>query len=264
MDSIKALRKKCQRKTDVIYDTLFTRQVSIYLTAALIPFKVSPNAVSIVNCIAGLAACAFIGAAQTPWVFIGVGLLHLYAVLDSVDGELARYFGRTSIRGVFLESWSAYMQINAFNLAAGMYLLHTQELRHPLWIAVGIAAFGRNVMPCARRTVLSNLDKFSADDSVAPAEGTGGRQGGFFKKLSMYLNEHVFFQTNMWLVVSSLVLVEAVFHPPIPLVLYAFYFYAFGLAAKEGALFLTVFFTGFLNREINRAAATLRKNVSAK
>ena len=90
MGRIAELRKTVQRKTDNIYDTLFTRRVSVYLTAALASTGITANQVSVIGAVVGLGACAFIAFGSPALQLGGVALLHLYAVLDSVDGELAR------------------------------------------------------------------------------------------------------------------------------------------------------------------------------
>src|SRR5690606_11254956 len=90
-------------------------------------------------------------------LLVGVAMLHLYAILDSVDGELARLSARYSLAGLFIEDLSAYVMINAFNLAVAWRLYTDAHLAWPLVCAVLVTAFARNVMPVARRAILKSV-----------------------------------------------------------------------------------------------------------
>jgi hypothetical protein len=153
---IRDLRSRAQRKTSNLYDTLVTRRVSIYVTALLLPLGVAPNAVSLLNTVLGLGAWALIGFNVVP--LAGVLLIHVYAVLDSVDGELARLTRRFSLKGLFLEDHSAYMMISGYWLAIGFYLWRTTGTLWLLPACVALIAFGRHAMPAARRALVKSIE----------------------------------------------------------------------------------------------------------
>jgi phosphatidylglycerophosphate synthase len=251
------IRQRGQRKTGNLYDTYFTRRVSAFLTAALVPMKVSPNAVSVANIAVGAAACLLFAWAPSPWAAFGTVLVHLYAVLDSVDGELARYFRRPSLEGMFLENWSAYLMINGFFLAIGSYLWRRGEGVWPLALAVVVVALGRNAVPVARRTVLEVIERNPAfartQVSTADLEGRSP-QGGlptWAGRLRVFLEESLLYQTNVWIVLSTLVLVEElVGRAGRPLVLVAFVFYCIGYLAKEAGAVLLSIATPHLRRQL--------------
>jgi phosphatidylglycerophosphate synthase len=263
MGRVAEIRARAQRRTGNLYDTWFTRRVSAWVTAALIPTGVSANAVSAANLLVGGALCALIATGAPPWAALGAALVHLYAVLDSVDGELARWHRRPSVEGMFLENWSAYLMINGFGLAVGAYLWRRGHGLWPLGLAVAVAALGREAAPAMRRTVLELLERnpgFARERAVpAPERGSGGgvtRKGGRWRR---FVEESLLYQTNVWLVLSTLVLVEqlAGVEKP-PLVLAAFVFYSAGSLVKEVATVLLAVRTPWIGREIGAALEASR------
>ena len=203
MGRIAELRATVQRRTSNLYDTFFTRRVSIYVTAALAPTGVTANQVSAFGAVVGLASCALIAFGSPALQLTGVALLHLYAVLDSVDGELARLRRTFTLRGLFIEDLSAYAMINGFNLAAAWYLRRNGSGDLPLVGAVVLAAFGRNAMPVARRVILNALASGRAP-TVAPSEP---RPPGRLRRL---VEDQLLYQTNIWVVISTLIVVEII------------------------------------------------------
>lgn len=150
------LRARAQRRGGSFYDRMFTRRISIFVTAALYPLGVAPNSVSFANTLVGLAGWLLVGSNTYP--LIGVLLVHLWAVLDSVDGELARLTRRFSLKGLFLEDHGAYVMINAYWLAMGWYLAQAIGRWWPLWLCAGFVVFGRLAMPAARRALMKSVE----------------------------------------------------------------------------------------------------------
>jgi hypothetical protein len=244
---IAELRKQVQRKTSNLYDTLFTRRVSIYLTAALAPTGVTANQVSAVAAAVGLGACGLIAFGTPALQLGGVALIHLYAVLDSVDGELARLRRTFTLRGLFIEDLSAYAMINGFNLAVAWYLRRTGAGDWPLVAAVALAAFGRNAMPVARRVILNALAAGRPPRVAPPAPRPPGR-------LRVLVEEQLLYQTNLWVVISTLIVVEIVAGRAAG-VLPVFAFAVGGLLLKEAAVIVHLVRGDALEHRLAEAAA---------
>ncbi len=246
MGRIAKLRALVQRKTGNVYDTLFTRRVSIYMTAVLYPLGVSANAVSGFSCLVAIAACGLIGCGQGWQVFAGIACVHLFAVLDSVDGELARLRQTFTLKGLFLEDLCAFTMINGMFLALGGYLVRTQATVWPLAVAVVTVAFGRNAMQVARRAVLGSIAsrrRGRAKRSVA-AGAQKSRVRNFVENVLLHF-------TNMWIITTSLILVEelgGVHH--LHLVLFAFCFFAVVVLLKELAVVATFLLTDSLDQQL--------------
>jgi phosphatidylglycerophosphate synthase len=88
---------------------LYMRRVSPYATVVFARLGWSPNAVTVCFMLAGVAAGVLTAVPGLP-AAIGVALLiQLYLLFDCSDGELARYTGRTSATGVYLDRMGHYI-----------------------------------------------------------------------------------------------------------------------------------------------------------
>lgn len=244
MGRISDLRARAQRHTRNVYDELFTRRVSIYITAVLYPLGVSANAVSGFSCLVAVAACTLIGVGHGWQVFVGVACMHLFAVLDSVDGELARLHQKFTIKGLFLEDLCAFTMINGMFLALGGYLVRTTGAVWPLALSVLVVAFGRNAMQVARRAVLASVaSKRTVTGKLRPAAERSGLR---------YVVENILLHfTNMWVITTSFILVEEIgglhhFH----LVLIALCFFSAVVLLKELAVVATFVMTDSLEQQV--------------
>ena len=68
-------------------------------------------------------------------------LIHLYSVLDSVDGELARLRKQFSLTGLFLEDLSAFYVIVGFPLATATLVYRSGLGTLPLILGILYGAF---------------------------------------------------------------------------------------------------------------------------
>ncbi len=121
MESIKQLRLKLQ--TTGLGLPILQRGPSIYLTWLAVPTTITANQVSAAMILVGLLGSATIIAGY-PWV--GLGLVYLNEVLDCVDGEVARYRGTFSLRGLYLDL------VNHLTTQAVFFLALT------FWISTGV------------------------------------------------------------------------------------------------------------------------------
>jgi phosphatidylglycerophosphate synthase len=97
VESIKELREICYK------DYTWYRTFSIYITKALIRTKVTPTDVTIFHNIMGLIAVGLLFG-NNYWFDIIAGILLIgVKIVDCVDGELARYHKKYSIRGYYLD-----------------------------------------------------------------------------------------------------------------------------------------------------------------
>jgi phosphatidylglycerophosphate synthase len=88
---------------------LYMRRVSPYATVLFARLGWSPNAVTVAFMVSGVAA-GVLTAVPGLAAAVGVALLiQLYLLFDCSDGELARYTGRTSATGVYLDRMGHYL-----------------------------------------------------------------------------------------------------------------------------------------------------------
>ena len=91
------------------FGRLYMRKLSPYATVMFARLGWSPNAVTVCFMLAGVAA-GVLTAVPGLAAAIGVALLiQLYLLFDCSDGELARYTGRFSATGVYLDRMGHYI-----------------------------------------------------------------------------------------------------------------------------------------------------------
>jgi phosphatidylglycerophosphate synthase len=99
---------------------LYMRRVSPYMTRALLPTGISPNAVTWLMIAVGVAAA---GVLTLPGLGAAVGafaLIQLQLLLDCSDGEVARWRGVSSPVGIYLDRIGHYATETALPIALGI------------------------------------------------------------------------------------------------------------------------------------------------
>ena len=120
----------------------FFRPASFGLAAALARFGVQANSVTWASLVAGLLGSLCFLLPQPYWVAGCLGLI-LWALLDHVDGNLARYYESTSTYGDLLDTVVCYVILTVFPVClAAAASRHLPPGMHPGWIA---AAGGTSV-----------------------------------------------------------------------------------------------------------------------
>jgi phosphatidylglycerophosphate synthase len=96
---------------------LYIRRFSPYLTRALLPTRITPNGVTWLMILAGLAAAAVLAAPGVLPAVAAFLLIQLQILLDCSDGELARWRGVKSVRGVYLDRIGHWLTEGALPIA---------------------------------------------------------------------------------------------------------------------------------------------------
>ena len=99
VESISELRAICQPQE---MDTRY-RMLSIYLTKLFLKTPLSANNVTFLDSVIGLIGAYFLSCGSSLSTLVGTLFLQFYFLLDCVDGEIARYTKKASIRGKCLE-----------------------------------------------------------------------------------------------------------------------------------------------------------------
>jgi len=87
---------------------LYMRRLSIYATWALSKTPVTPNQLTWVMTVAGVVAGVVLALPGLWAAVLAALLVQVYLLLDCSDGELARWTGKTSLTGVYLDRVGAY------------------------------------------------------------------------------------------------------------------------------------------------------------
>ena len=109
VESIKELKKICQKKNDNWYGRYFVRKISIYITKLLLKTDVTPNQISGLSILIGIIAGIFFVFGNYWYTLVGASVLLLSNIVDCVDGEIARYRKSASVAGKYIESLNDYI-----------------------------------------------------------------------------------------------------------------------------------------------------------
>lgn len=103
----------------------WTHKIARICILPLVNTPVTPNHLTIVRLISGIAACACFAVGAWDWDFWGGWLWLFSAFLDRADGELARVSGKTSAWGHKLDYFADVTVTALFFVGAGIGLRET-------------------------------------------------------------------------------------------------------------------------------------------
>ena len=126
---------------------LYMREISLRWTRHLVNTRVTPNQLTYLMVLAGVAAGAALLIPGLTGAVLAALLIQLYLLLDCVDGEVARWRGQTSITGVYLDRVGHYLSEAALLVGFGMRAADLfgqhEESANWLWAFLGaLAALG--------------------------------------------------------------------------------------------------------------------------
>lgn len=117
---------------------LYMRDVSPYVSTMFVRLGVAPNPITYLMIVCGVLAGVLL-AFGGLWSAVAAALLiQVYLLLDCSDGEVARYTGRTSVAGVYLDRIGHYLAEIA--LLIGLGVRAQGEWSAGGWVVVGMAA----------------------------------------------------------------------------------------------------------------------------
>ncbi len=113
------------------------REVSLRCTRLLVDTRMSPNRFTGLMVLTGVAAGAALLVPGPAGAVLGAVLIQVYLLLDCVDGELARWTGRTSVTGVYLDRVGHYLSEAALLTGFGLRAADVFGGRQWLWAFLG-------------------------------------------------------------------------------------------------------------------------------
>jgi phosphatidylglycerophosphate synthase len=99
---------------------LYIRRASPYLTQRLIPTRLTPNAVTWLMILVGVAAAVLLAIPGIATAAAAVVLIQVQILLDCSDGELARWRRQYSTLGIYLDRLGHYVTETLFPVAIGI------------------------------------------------------------------------------------------------------------------------------------------------
>lgn len=191
---------------------LYMRRLSIYVTWLLAKTPITPNQVTGLMIVCGVAAGAVL-ALPGLWAALACALLvQLYLLFDCSDGELARWTGRTSVKGVYLDRVGHYFAEAALLIGLGFRAAETA----PDWYTVlGFAAALGAILIKAETDLVDVARARSglAAATEAAAEQFASRSLGLARKIIAALRFHRVIQA---VELSLIVVIAALLDPWFP------------------------------------------------
>jgi len=108
------------RSVEDVTDRFLNRPLAARIVRLLLPTAMTPNQVTAVSCLLGLAAAAGLSLGSWPGLVAGAFLLHLSIVVDCADGQLARAKGLTSQWGEVFDHTSDDLSFLLVSFALGL------------------------------------------------------------------------------------------------------------------------------------------------
>jgi hypothetical protein len=100
----------------------WSRRLSIHITWLLLHFPVSANQVTIASALLALAGVCLMASARPSIALAGSAALLAHHFLDKVDGDIARFRGTYSLRGVYVDDLGHAISGGGILLALGLHL----------------------------------------------------------------------------------------------------------------------------------------------
>jgi phosphatidylglycerophosphate synthase len=174
--SIEQLRQICQpkeiteRSTEDWYAKLIGRKISIYFTKVCISIGFSPNAISVLSIFAAVFGGLIFAKADLFSLTSFFVLLQFSFILDSCDGEVARYSKEYTKLGAFLEKVSSTITSVALylGLAIGVFVATENYVYLYLGLAGAILDTLRDVIIYSKNIEVPQIeqkDKFGLQNS---------------------------------------------------------------------------------------------------
>ncbi|MYW06459.1 CDP-alcohol phosphatidyltransferase family protein [Streptomyces sp. SID3343] len=100
---------------------IYMRQISLQVTRRIVGTRVTPNGLTYLMILAGIAAGAALILPGIAGPLAALVLVQLYLLLDCIDGEVARWRRQTSVTGVYLDRVGHYLSEAALLSGAGLH-----------------------------------------------------------------------------------------------------------------------------------------------
>jgi phosphatidylglycerophosphate synthase len=158
------------------------RRVSPYLTRALVPTRVSPNALTGLMSLVGLAAAALTSLGGILAALGAVLLIQVQLLLDCSDGELARVRGQSSPAGVYLDRIGHYVTEAALPIGLG---IRADGGWHSLggWTTLGLVLSVMVLLIKSETVLVSVARAESGRPKAEDAPAVAVPRGGFLRQM---------------------------------------------------------------------------------
>jgi phosphatidylglycerophosphate synthase len=189
---------------------LYIRRLSPYATRVFLRLGLSPDAVTWLFVLAGIAAAALLSG-DGIWPVIGaVVLIQLQILLDCSDGELARWRQRFSPKGVYLDRLGHYVTETALPIALGIRADGGWDDVGGTYTTLGLLAAVLALMVRMEGVLVGVARAESGLGSVADTAAAAAPRGGLLRTVRGWLGLFPFFRAFVAIEATLLALLAAI------------------------------------------------------
>lgn len=146
----------------------YMRDLSPYVSTLFVRLGVPPNPITYLMIVSGVAAGVVVAFGDLWSALLAALLVQVYLLLDCCDGEVARYTGRTSVAGIYLDRIGHYLAEVA--LLVGLGIRAQGEWAAGGWVVAGLAAaLGAALIKAETDNVVVARAKAGLPDEVTEA-----------------------------------------------------------------------------------------------
>lgn len=117
-----------KKKEDSVLGIIFSRPLSYLFTYLFINIGCSAWLISLLSVIVGLSGCVLLFFDNTLCIWIGIGLILFWTILDCVDGNIARLRNTQGPKGEFMDALSGYFVCAFIFLGLGVLAFRNTSL----------------------------------------------------------------------------------------------------------------------------------------
>lgn len=135
-------RKNKERSVGEFTNKYFRRDLSLYVAYFLAKSNISANKVTMAFLCVGLLANVIFAIPGITTIIIMAFLYQIVDLLDCVDGQLARYFGTSSIYGELLDIIVEMIVLGSFMIGFGLRLyFETNNILYLIFSSIGALSY---------------------------------------------------------------------------------------------------------------------------
>jgi len=132
----RALWASLTSSSDGLVDKVFNRPCGRPLSKLLIHTPITPNAVSVISILTGVIAALFFAQGDSRSIIIGAILFQISAIIDCVDGDIARAVFKESPLGKWLDlAGDQVVHVSVFACIA-IGLIRTEQTAYGTWLGL--------------------------------------------------------------------------------------------------------------------------------
>lgn len=137
-DNEQDIRRALTKPSDGVVSRILNRRISIPISRRLARTPITPNQLSVINLLIGIAAAGLAATGESRHLMVSGFLFQLASILDGCDGEVAHLKRQTSAQGAWIDTLTDNLAYVAYCIGVTVGLYH--RVGSPYVLVVGSIA----------------------------------------------------------------------------------------------------------------------------